>query len=113
MYHIISGEHDTIPGIYYRVYPGRGYGQLLLTEDFAKIATFYPYASKQRKQGAGINQALANITLLPDLSFHTGVCSRPEPIYYPQPKGVAQVPVSQFTRSQLWKDQQVYPLPIQ
>lgn len=61
----------------------------------------------------GINQALANITLLPDISYHTGVCSKPEPIYYPQSRGVAQVPVSQFTRSQLWKDQQVYPLPIQ
>lgn len=60
----------------------------------------------------GINQALANIVLLSDESYQTGMCGKPEPIYYPQSKGYAQIPVSQFTKSQMWKKQQIYPLPI-
>ncbi|MFP4400359.1 MAG: metallopeptidase TldD-related protein [Candidatus Woesearchaeota archaeon] len=60
----------------------------------------------------GINQALANIALLENQSYQTGVCGKPEPIYYPQSRGSAQVPVSQFAKDQLWKNQQVYPLPI-
>ena len=60
----------------------------------------------------GINQALSNMTLLDDWSYQTGMCGKPEPIYYPQSRGTARVPVSQFARSQLWKGQQVYPLPI-
>ncbi|NQU78780.1 hypothetical protein HQ545_03335 [Candidatus Woesearchaeota archaeon] len=60
----------------------------------------------------GINQALANITLLDDESYQTGMCGKPEPMYYPQSRGNAKVPVSQFTKSQMWRAQQVYPLPI-
>ncbi len=60
----------------------------------------------------GINQALANISLLKHFTYQTGVCSEPEPIYYPQPRDVAQVPASQFTRNQVWREQQIYPLPI-
>jgi predicted Zn-dependent protease len=60
----------------------------------------------------GINQALANISLLEDLNYQAGMCSKPEPIYYPQPRGRALVPVSQFAKTQLWEGQQVYPLPI-
>ncbi|RLF33065.1 MAG: hypothetical protein DRN08_05895 [Thermoplasmata archaeon] len=60
----------------------------------------------------GINQALANIVLLNDESYQTGMCGKPEPIYYPQSRGQAQVPVSQFAKIQMWKGQQVYPLPI-
>jgi hypothetical protein len=60
----------------------------------------------------GINQALANISFLEDLSYETCMCSKPEPIYYPQSRGQAQVPVSQFAKTQMWKGQQVYPLPI-
>lgn len=60
----------------------------------------------------GINQALDNMALLDDESYQTGMCGKPEPIYYPQSRGIAQVPVSQFAKSQLWREQQVYPLPI-
>jgi hypothetical protein len=60
----------------------------------------------------GINQALSNIVLLPDWSYQTGSCGKPEPIYYPDSRGHAQAPVSQFTRNQMWRGQQVYPLPI-
>ena len=64
------------------------------------------------KVTGGINQALANIVLLDDWSYNTGFCGKPEPIYYPQSRGQASVPVSQFSRSQMWQKQQVYPLPI-
>ncbi len=60
----------------------------------------------------GINQALANIVLLNDKSYQVGICGKPEPIYYPQSRRQAQVPVSQFAKSQMWRRQQVYPLPI-
>lgn len=60
----------------------------------------------------GINQALANMILMDDVSYQTGFCGKPEPIYYPQSHGSAQAPVSQFAKSQMWQGQQVYPLPI-
>ena len=60
----------------------------------------------------GINQALANLILLNDTSYQTGECGKPEPLYYPNSRGSASVPVSQFTKSQMWKGQQVYPVPI-
>lgn len=60
----------------------------------------------------GINQALANIILLNDENYQTGMCRKPEPIYYPESRWQAQTPVSQFTKSQMWRKQQVYPLPI-
>ncbi len=50
--------------------------------------------------------------LLDDESYQTGVCGKPEPIYYPQSRGRAEVPVSQYAKSQMWEGQQVYPLPI-
>ena len=61
------------------------------------------------KVTGGINQALANITLLEDLSYNTGFCGKSEPIDY---RGEARVPVSQYSRSQLWRGQQLYPLEI-
>lgn len=60
----------------------------------------------------GINQALANIVLMNDESYQTGMCGKPEPIYYPQSRQTAQAPVSQFVKSQMWQGQQIYPLPI-
>ncbi len=60
----------------------------------------------------GINQALENMVLLDDESYQIGACGKPEPIYYPQSRGQAQIPVSQFAKSQMWRGQQVYPLPI-
>jgi predicted Zn-dependent protease len=60
----------------------------------------------------GINQALARIVLLDDENYQTGMCGKPEPIYYPQSHRQAQVPVSQFAKSQMWRGQQVYPLPL-
>ena len=57
----------------------------------------------------GINQALANIELLKDFSYQTGMCSKSDPLNSGER---VKVPVSQFTRSQIWRDQQVYPLPI-
>ncbi len=55
-----------------------------------------------------INHSLATMTLLDDWCYNTGFCGKPDPLA----RGRAQVPVSQFTRSQMWNDQQVYPLPI-
>ena len=60
----------------------------------------------------GINQALSNLVLIGTQSYQTGTCQKPEPIYYPQSRGMAAAQVSQFTKSQLWQGQQVYPLPI-
>ena len=60
----------------------------------------------------GINQALTNLVLLNDSCYNTGMCGKPEPIYYPNSRGVGQVPVAQFCKTQLWRGQQVYPLPI-
>ena len=57
----------------------------------------------------GINQALANLRLLEDTSYQIGSCGKPEPIYS---LSNASAPVSQFTRSQVWEKQQVYPLPV-
>jgi len=56
----------------------------------------------------GINQALANMTLLDDWNYTLGNCGKPAP----QSEGMAFVPVSEFTRSQMWQDQQVFPLPL-
>jgi len=60
----------------------------------------------------GINQALANLILLDDESYQTGMCGKPEPIYCSQSENIAKVPVSSFAKSQMWKGQQVYPLPV-
>lgn len=57
----------------------------------------------------GINQALANLTLLEGRSYQIGMCGKPNPI---QRESNASTPVSQFTRDQMWGQQQVYPLPI-
>ncbi|MGM5488395.1 MAG: hypothetical protein ACQESG_05590 [Nanobdellota archaeon] len=61
----------------------------------------------------GINQALANITLLDDYSYTTGSCGKAEPVYYPNSKVNSEIAVSQLARSQLWRGQQVHPQPIQ
>lgn len=60
----------------------------------------------------GINQALSNLVLLDDESYQTGTCEKPEPIYYPNSRGMSQAQVSQYAKSQMWRNQQVYPLPI-
>ena len=60
----------------------------------------------------GINQALANIVLMDDQNYQSGVCSKPEPIYHPQSTSNATVPASQFARVQMWQGQQVYPRAI-
>lgn len=57
----------------------------------------------------GINQALANMVLLDDLSYNTGFCEKPDPI---NPFVMARVPASQFVKSQMWEGQQVYSSPI-
>ncbi|MBT5023467.1 hypothetical protein HOK51_07605 [Candidatus Woesearchaeota archaeon] len=57
----------------------------------------------------GINQAFANMVLLPEYTYSVGMCSKPEPIGYNFP---AQVPVSQFTKNQLWQGQQIQPASI-
>jgi len=43
------------------------------------------------------------------LSYQTGTCGKPDPIYN---KPGSSALVSQFTRNQIWQDQQVYPSPI-
>ncbi|MFZ5955723.1 MAG: hypothetical protein ACOYT4_04830 [Nanoarchaeota archaeon] len=57
----------------------------------------------------GILNALSNLELLEDHSYSIGMCAKPEPICF---KRKAEVPVSQFVRAQLWREQQVFPLPI-
>ena len=61
------------------------------------------------KVTGGINQALANIHLLDDWTYNVGMCGKNDPLVS---RHSAQNPVSQFTRSQLWKNQQVYPSPM-
>jgi len=61
------------------------------------------------KMTGGINQAMANLTLLEGISYNVGICGKPEPLYW---HNSAQIPVSQLTRTQLWRQQQVYPLSI-
>ncbi len=56
----------------------------------------------------GINQALANMVLLNDWNYNPGECGKAAP----QSRGMAYVPVSEFTRTQIWRDQQVFPLPL-
>ena len=58
----------------------------------------------------GINQALAYLTVLPEMSYQIGMCGKSNPV---NPQENATTPVSQLTRTQLWGSQQVYPLPIQ
>ena len=60
----------------------------------------------------GINQALKDMAFINEFSYQIGMCEKPEPINYSRQLAYAQSPVSQFAKSQLWKDQQVYPLPI-
>jgi predicted Zn-dependent protease len=57
----------------------------------------------------GINQALANIELLDDMNYQTGMCGKSDPINNSHD---SRVPSSQISRSQIWRGQQVYPLPI-
>jgi len=61
------------------------------------------------KVTGGINQALANISLLNETSYQVGTCGKPEPICS---MGTADAAVSQVAKSQPWRGQQVYPLPI-
>lgn len=57
----------------------------------------------------GIYQALANMSLLPDLNYHMGQCGKSDPLY---PQNSSNIPTSQFTRSQLWEQQQLLPVAI-
>jgi predicted Zn-dependent protease len=93
------------------------------TDPLRKTYTIRSYESYVVKDGkperiiplqisGGINQALSNIALLKDSTYQAGICTKVEPIYYPRPTGISQVPVSQFAKSQMWMNQQVYPLPI-
>ncbi len=56
-----------------------------------------------------INDAIVNIQLLEDTTYVPAGCTVPDPIYCSVPS-VAMV--SAFAKSQLWKAQQVYPVPI-
>ena len=56
----------------------------------------------------GVYQALANMRLLDDWTYNVGNCGKPAP----QTRGMATVAVSEFTRSQVWENQQVLPLPL-
>ncbi len=56
----------------------------------------------------GINQAFENLVLLEDFSYNSGLCMKMDPVT----RCSAHIPVSQFSRNQLWKSQQVYSLPI-
>jgi len=58
----------------------------------------------------GINQALANISLLSRSAYQTGMCTKPDPL---KGRYGSRVPVSQFAKSQVWTAQQVYPLPVE
>ena len=68
------------------------------------------------KISGGIKQAFANLQLINDSSYQCGTCGKLNPVYDPiYNRDVileAGAPVSQFTKSQLWKEQQVSTLPI-
>ncbi|MBS3167929.1 hypothetical protein J4216_02300 [Candidatus Woesearchaeota archaeon] len=61
------------------------------------------------KVGGNIHQALRDITLFDRWNYNSGTCGKPEPIHKRQ---LAEVPVSQFSRVQLWQGQYVETLPI-
>ncbi len=61
-----------------------------------------PIRVAPHKVTGGIYQALVNLSLLDDISYSVGMCK----------KGPAIVPVSQVSKTQIWKNQQVIPLPI-
>ncbi|OYT30922.1 hypothetical protein B6U93_04495 [Candidatus Woesearchaeota archaeon ex4484_78] len=61
------------------------------------------------KVTGGILQAMANIILLDDISYNVGVCGKPEPINF---ASSAHIPVSEYTKSQIWAGQQIKPSPI-
>ncbi|MFW9853296.1 MAG: metallopeptidase TldD-related protein [Candidatus Thorarchaeota archaeon] len=67
------------------------------------------------KVSGGINQAFENLHVLDDVTYQIGMCEKLNPvynsIYNPEPL-IAQNPVSQLARSQLWENQQVYSRPI-
>ncbi len=56
----------------------------------------------------GINDAIAEMVLLDDETYNTGLCQVDDPIS----GGGSKVPVAQFAKSQLWQKVQVYPLPL-
>jgi predicted Zn-dependent protease len=51
-----------------------------------------------------IHPAMTEMVLLDDLNYSSGNCGKPNPIG----EGQASMPVSQLTKSQLWKNQQVF-----
>lgn len=62
------------------------------------------------KVTGSINHALENLTLLEDWNYDPGMCGKPA--FRWEDGSTATVPVSQITRSQMWRDQQVFPLPM-
>ena len=64
------------------------------------------------KVTGGIIQAFANINLLDDVTYECGACQKPNPIQGYPSKPYGEALVSQLTKSQLWKQQQVFTSPI-
>jgi len=64
------------------------------------------------KVTGGIIQAFANISLMNDITYECNICGKPNPFQaYPE-KSHGEVNVSQLTKSQLWRQQQVFTSPI-
>ena len=60
------------------------------------------------KVTGGIHQALSNLVILDDWTYVTGMCGKGDQVL----QAIANMPVSQLTRSQVWRGQQVSPQPI-
>jgi predicted Zn-dependent protease len=73
-----------------------------------------PYRVIPVQVTGGINQALTSLILLNDWSYQTGMCGKPDPLPLLPGQHLknARVPISQYARSQVWGEVQVYPLPI-
>jgi hypothetical protein len=60
------------------------------------------------KMSGAINAAIKNLILLEDFTYMIGMCGKGDPLGY----GHAYVPVCELVRNQIWRQQQVYPIPI-
>jgi len=79
----------------------------LETEECYLIRDGEPRRIMPLKITGGINQAFTRMGLLDDMVYDPGTCGKPDPL---NDRSQARIPVSEFTPTQLWEGQQVYPL---
>lgn len=106
----LEGKIIMIPSWGYTLDGDKTYA--LLSSESYVVKDGQPMRVVPLKVTGGINQALANIVLLDDITYNSGICSKSGPIHSLHSNRTAIVPVSQFAKSQLWEAQQVYPSDI-